>query len=216
MTELIQTGPFQGLKRNGYSVILADPAWSFSTRSPKGKDKSPEKHYRCMTLEEIKALPVRDLAAKNAMLLLWTIDTHLPQALEVVTAWGFTYKTVGFYWAKTNADGSPFVGMGFWTRANPEQCWLAEQQEGDDQCLLATTGAPKRQSASVRRLILAPRREHSRKPEETRERIEQLVDGPYVDLFCRESRPGWDTWGNEASKFDRRKLATFDDSDIFG
>jgi N6-adenosine-specific RNA methylase IME4 len=202
MTMTIDSGPFQGLQKNGYRVILADPAWTYATRSNKGKGRSPENHYDCMTLDEIKALPVSDLAMKNTVLLLWTIDTHLPMALEVITAWGFTFKTVGFYWAKTNRDGSPFTGMGFWTRANPEQCLLAVGQDEGTQCLLATIGRPKREAKDVKRLVMAPRREHSRKPDDIHHRIENLVAGPYVELFARQTRPGWHTWGNQATKFD--------------
>lgn len=199
--DVIRKGPMAGLRRRHYGAILADPPWTFQTRSAAGKDRSPERHYDCMSLDEIKALPVGDLAAKNCVLFLWTIDTHLQQALDVISAWGFTYKTKGFTWVKTNrgADDLPaedpdayFTGMGFWTRANPEDV------------LLATRGQPKRHEngKGVRRLIVARRREHSRKPDEIFERIEALVPGPYLELFSRESRPGWDSWGNETGKFD--------------
>lgn len=195
---IIQTGPLAGLRRRHYGAILADPPWSFLTRSDKGKDRSPEQHYNCMSLDEIKALPVAEIAAKDCVLFLWTIDTHLPMALDVIRAWGFTHKSRAFVWAKLNRGGGLlearddkawFKGMGFWTRANPEDC------------LLATVGAPKRQSASVRRLLVAERREHSRKPDETYERIEALVPGPYAELFSRSHRAGWDAMGNEKGKF---------------
>lgn len=189
MNSAIENGPFKGLLRNHYGVIYADPAWTFATRSGKGKGRSPEQHYDCMTLDEIKALPVADIAAKDCALLLWTIDTHLPMALEVIEAWGFTYKTKGFNWVKLNKDGSPFTGMGFWTRANPEDC------------LLATKGSPKRSAMDVRRLIMSPRREHSRKPDEVRDEIERLLPGPYAELFARETKPGWHTWGNQSDMF---------------
>ena len=199
MTALINSGPFAGLMKNAYGVIYADPAWTFTTRSNKGKDRSPEQHYDCMTLDEIKALPVQDLAAKNCVLLLWTIDTHLPMALDVMKAWGFIYKTKGFNWVKTNRDGTPFTGMGFWTRANPEDCLLGINVNED--CLLGTTGSPKRDAKNVRRLVMSPRREHSRKPDEIREDIERLVPGPYVELFARHTKPGWDAWGNQTTRF---------------
>lgn len=195
---VIRSGPLVGLRRRHYGSILADPPWSFLTRSDKGKDRSPEQHYDCMTLDEIKALPVAEIAAKNCVLFLWTIDTHTPMALDVIKAWGFTFKTRAFVWAKLNQKGGEmpaaddkawFKGMGFWTRANPEDC------------LLATTGQPRRESASVRRLLVAERREHSRKPDETYERIEALVPGPYVELFSRSHRDGWDAMGNEKGKF---------------
>ena len=181
-----------------YRVIYADPPWTFATYSRKGKGRSPEAHYDCMTLADIKALPVADWAADDCVLLLWTTDPLLEKAFDVIRAWGFIYKTVGFYWAKLNkGNGSEptqekrfFTGLGFWTRANPEPC------------LLATRGHPKRRSADVRKLVVSPRREHSRKPDEVYDRITALCEGPYLEMFARASRPGWDTWGREAGLFD--------------
>lgn len=197
---VIASGPFAGMKRLHYGAILADPPWTFETHSDEGKGRSPEQHYQCMSIDDIKALPVRDVAAKHCVLFLWIIDTHLPMALEVIEAWGFKYKTKGFTWAKLNSGGGEklagdpgafFTGMGFWTRANPEDV------------LLATKGSPKRNEGGkgVRRLIVAERREHSRKPDDIFERVEALVPGPYLELFSREQRPGWDCWGNEVGKF---------------
>jgi N6-adenosine-specific RNA methylase IME4 len=196
---LIADGPLAGLPRNHFGVLLADPPWSFKSWSDKGKNRAPdalvrqkglaERHYATMDARAIMDLPVADLAAKDCCLFLWAVDCMLPQALEVGAAWGFTYKTVGFTWGKTKADGGFHVSLGYWTRGNPEQC------------LLFTRGAPKRKSASVRQLIIAGRREHSRKPEEARDRIEQLVDGPYLELFARDRRPSWSAWGHQVDKF---------------
>jgi N6-adenosine-specific RNA methylase IME4 len=173
-----------------YKVIYADPPWTFATYSRKGKGRSAEAYYDCMSLADIKALPVAEWAADDCVLLLWTTDPLLEKAFEVIRAWGFTYKTVGFYWAKLKkGDPSPtgqasfFTGLGFWTRANPETC------------LLATRGKPHRRAANVNKLVVSPRREHSRKPEEVYERIETLCEGPYLEMFARFSRPGWDYWG---------------------
>ena len=106
----------------------------------------------------------------------------------MIDAWNFVYKTVAFTWAKTTKDGAGFpIGCGYWTRANPEQC------------LLATRGRPQRLSRAVRQLILTPRREHSRKPDEVYDRIEALVPGPYLELFARAPREGWHSWGNEVA-----------------
>lgn len=184
--------------RRDYRVIYADPPWSFATWSERGKGRSAEAHYDTLSLAQIKALPVASWCAPDALLLLWATDPLLPKALDVVAAWGFTYKTVGFYWAKLNPgrgglvldERDFFTGMGFWTRANPEPC------------LLATRGRPKRLSGGVRRLVVAPRREHSRKPDEVYERIERLAAGPYLELFARATRPGWDAWGLQAGLFD--------------
>jgi N6-adenosine-specific RNA methylase IME4 len=175
-----------------YKVIYADCPWKFATYSHKGKGRSAEAFYDCMSLDDIKKLPVSDWATPDCVLLLWATDPLLPQALEVIQAWSFVYKTVGFYWAKLNksvselsSDKDFFTGMGYWTRSNVEQC------------LLATRGHPVRKSRSVRKLIVSPRREHSRKPDEVYGRIEALFDGPYLELFARQRQLGWNSWGTE-------------------
>ena len=190
--------------RGRYGVIYADPPWRFATYSAKGKGRSPEAHYPCMSFDQIRRLPVADWAADDSILLLWVTDPLLPRGLELIEAWGFTYKTVGFYWAKLNKAATPhaycdrdfFTGLGYWTRANPEQC------------LLATRGHPKRLARDVRRLVVAPRREHSRKPDEVYEHIERLVPGPYLELFARSRRDGWEGWGTGTGVFERGVAAT--------
>lgn len=170
-------------------------------------DRSPDRHYKTMSLEELKALPVQHLAAKNCVLFMWVIDSHVEQAMELVKAWGFKYKTVGFYWAKTNKDGKTFfTGTGHWTRANPEhafEAYFGETEQDAERCFLATVGAPPRREdgKNVPRLIVSPRREHSRKPEEIWGRIERLVDGPYLEMFGREQHGDWTVMGDEANKF---------------
>lgn len=177
-----------------YGAILADPPWAFKTYSDLGLGRSAEAHYDTMPLEDILKIPVTNWAADDCALFLWTTDTHLPQALKLIEAWGFEYKTVGFYWAKLNQDLKTFyMGMGHWTRSNPEQC------------LLATRGHPQRLDAGVRKLITAPRREHSRKPDEVRSYIERLVPGPYLEMFARESKENWDCFGNQTSLFSEDK-----------
>ena len=145
-------------------------------------------------------LPIADLAAPDCALFLWVTDPLLPRAIELIQAWGFEYKTVGFYWVKLNArpkhGADFFTGLGYWTRANPEQC------------LLATRGKPMRRAKDVRRVVVESRREHSRKPECVRERIERLVSGPYLELFARETKPGWDCWGNQAKLFNQGGAST--------
>lgn len=171
-----------------YSVIYADPPWSFQAWSGEGTDRAAENHYPTMTQAEIEALPIGDLAADNCALFMWAVMPQLPEALRVIEAWGFTYKTCAFVWVKQTKDGERFAtGMGYWTRANAEVC------------LLATRGSPQRLNADVHQVIASPRMEHSRKPEEVATRIERLVAGPYIELFRRgESRPGWEAWGNQA------------------
>jgi len=203
MDSSVLTGnhPFAGLRKRGYQVVYADPAWSFKTWSKKGQDRSAESHYSTMTIDDICALPVSELAADDCALFLWMTWPTLPDAMRVIDAWGFTYKTCGFNWMKGDNyrlfvdESSLFCGMGYWTRSNTEAC------------LLATRGKPKRQSASVRQPIFEPRREHSRKPDCVYDRIEQLLNGPYVELFARQRWPGWDAWGNQVGKFKAKEAA---------
>jgi N6-adenosine-specific RNA methylase IME4 len=143
-------------------------------------------HYKTEGLEEIMALPVADLAAPDCVLFMWMVDWCPGDALALIEAWGFQHQTTAFTWAKQNSSGEGWhMGQGYWTRANPEDCWLA------------TRGHPKRLYADVRQLIVAPVQEHSRKPDEIHDRIERLLDGPYLELYARRERPGWMTWGNE-------------------
>jgi N6-adenosine-specific RNA methylase IME4 len=196
---------FDGLRRGFYGAILADPPWRFRTwdnREAIPRVRSSGRrvgaiHYRTMDIAEIRALPVGELAASDCSLFLWISWPQLPDALSVIEAWGFTYKTCAFAWTKAHAGQlemfeqaiPDMMGMGYWTRANTEPC------------LLATRGKPKRLAADVRQAIIEPRREHSRKPACVHERIERLVAGPYLELFARARRAGWDAWGNEVDKF---------------
>lgn len=140
-----------------------------------------------MTMEEIKNLPVCDLADKDCAMFMWTTLPVLKESFSVLERWGFEYKTVAFVWIKKNRKAdSLFWGMGYWTRSNAEVC------------LLATRGNPKRLAANVHQVIISRIEEHSRKPEEARSRIEQLMgDVPKIELFARRKAVGWDVWGNE-------------------
>ena len=174
-----------------YAAILADPPWRYETWTAAGTGRSAEQHYQTQSTDWIAALPVQDLAADDCMLFLWVTFPLLFEAERVIETWGFTYKTAAFTWMKTTlGSGGSFApklhfGMGYWTRSNAEVC------------LLATRGSPRRLAMDVSSAILAPVREHSRKPEEQYARIERLVAGPYLELFARQPRPGWTAWGNE-------------------
>jgi len=196
---------FEDLPRGHFGAIYADPPWRFATwnkatavrRRASGTNVCAAVHYDTMSSEDIAAMPVADLAADDCALFMWISWPMLPDALRLIEAWGFTYKTCAFDWMKAHAgqiemfrdDGAPLMGMGYWTRANTEPC------------LLATRGKPKRLNADVRQGILEPRREHSRKPDCVRGRIERLVAGPYLELFARTKREGWTVWGNQTDKF---------------
>lgn len=174
------------------AVLYADPPWRFQTWSETRQHKAAAVHYPVMPLLDIASLPVSDIAADDAALFLWSVNSMLPHALALIEAWGFEYRTVAFTWAKQTPTGKPWhFGLGYWTRQNTEQC------------LLATRGKPKRLARDVPQLLVAPRRQHSRKPDEVYARIERLLGGPYCELFARQEWPGWATaFSNEASKFE--------------
>jgi N6-adenosine-specific RNA methylase IME4/ParB-like chromosome segregation protein Spo0J len=176
-----------------FKVIYGDPAWKFKVYSGKGKQRSADRYYDTESLDGIKALPIAPLADDDCALFLWGVWPELPGALEVIKAWGFEYKTVGFLWIKTTEkaevvtlDGSGLHwGMGYWTRANTEFC------------LLATKGSPLRLTEDVHQVVVAPVSAHSVKPEAVAQRIESLLVGPYLELFGRRPRSRWTVWSNE-------------------
>jgi site-specific DNA-methyltransferase (adenine-specific) len=139
-----------------------------------------------MSVEEICKLPVNNIADNDSVLFLWATYPNLPEAFKVIDAWGFEYKTVAFTWVKIYKDGKPFVGLGHWTRANAEIC------------LLATKGSIKRANKNVSQIIISVPEEHSKKPDEARDRIVMLMgDLSRIELFARQQPEGWDVWGNE-------------------
>lgn len=197
------TWPFEGLQPFGYGVLMVDPPWQFKTYSDKAL-RSATRHYSTMTTEELCRLPVGHLAAKDCALLIWGTSPRLPDVLQCISAWGFQYKGKAFCWAKTNSRAEDllikeerriddpknwFMGLGYSSRKNTEDCWLA------------TTGNPKVLDRSIRELIVAPVREHSRKPDDAFERAGRLFAGPRAEIFSRQKRDGWHTWGNEIDKF---------------
>ncbi|MCQ5034405.1 MT-A70 family methyltransferase [Coprococcus sp. DFI.6.81] len=167
-----------------YGIIYADPPWRYNMSRGHGV---AENHYPTMSIEEICALPVADIAAEDSALFLWGTFPQLKEAMRVIDAWGFRYKTLAFLWLKQNKKADTwFYGMGFWTRSNAEVC------------LLATRGHPKRQTAGIHQFVITRIEEHSKKPDIVRDKIVQLVgDQPKVELFARQKVPGWDSWGNE-------------------
>jgi N6-adenosine-specific RNA methylase IME4 len=186
----------------GFRAIYCDPPWRFDLFSAKGEGKSPQGHYACMSIADIKRMPVRALAASDAMLFMWATFPMLPEAMEVIQAWGFAYKT-GAAWAKEGKASGDLdsddpehrfsFGTGYIFRS---ACELL---------LVGSVGRPalKREpgSRSIRNLIYAPLREHSRKPESVVDMIESIMGGPYLELFARSTRPGWSVMGDETSKF---------------
>jgi N6-adenosine-specific RNA methylase IME4 len=195
---------FDELPRRRFACILADPPWRFKVWSRKtGLGRSADQHYPTLTLQDIEAFPVADVAAKDAFLFLWVTGPFLTLGahVSVIRAWGFEPSGIMFTWIKLNRiSGGYFVGMGYNTRHNAEVC------------LVARRGSPKRLRADIRELIAAPVSEHSRKPIEAHERIEKFCAGPRLELFARR-RPStsksqeWTVFGNQIDKIGRRGLA---------
>ena len=159
-----------------YSVIYADPPWNYK----QGGNGAAKKHYETMTTEELCKLPVRDICTDDAVLFMWATFPNIKEALKVMEAWGFTYKTAAFVWVKKNA----------------EVCLLGISKKTKASDFVA--------SHSVHQIIFEPIREHSQKPDEARERIHQLTGGEhsYIELFARSSAPGWSVWGKEVDKYE--------------
>lgn len=172
------------MQNKKYQIIYADPPWSYNKKVGMGM---ADDHYPTMTLQEICDLPVPQLADKNCALFLWVTFPMLREGLEVIKAWGFNYKTAAFVWVKQYKISDRFIlGLGHYTRGNAELC------------LLATRGSIKRQSLKVSQIIVSHLEEHSKKPDEARNRIVELLgDVPRIELFARQTTPGWDVWGNE-------------------
>jgi len=180
---LEQAKDFKPLPNGKYTIIYADPPWQYW----EGGEKNQSNHYSTMTMEQIKNLPVGELAADDCILFLWVTFPILKECFDVIESWGFSYSTGGFVWVKKNKiSDSFFFGNGGWTRANTEFC------------LIATKGSPKRIDASISQIICSPIEEHSKKPDIVREKIVQLIgDVPRIELFARNQSEGWSVWGNE-------------------
>ncbi len=180
--------PFGDLQLFGYDFICADPPWAFELYSAKGEKKSAQAHYDCMSLEDIKALPVDHLAGKDCLLFLWCTWPMLREGFKVMDAWNFKYVSGG-HWAKKTVNGKQAFGTGYRLRSASEPF------------LLGTIGNPET-SKSARNAIEGVVREHSRKPEEAYTWAETYMpNARRVELFSRQPRSGWETWGHEAQKF---------------
>lgn len=195
-----------GLPEGLFDLIVADPPWTHDSWSKRGRQRAPSAHYKVQPLDWICDFPVPALAAKHTHLMLWITGPHMVRGdhIRVMDAWGFKPSSMGFVWLKQlqgTAQGrffAPpithrdfFMGLGHTTRQNAEFVVFGRK------------GRPRRNSRSVHQLIVEPRREHSRKPEQFYERAEAYV-GPHarkLELFSRTERPGWVVWGDEVEKF---------------
>lgn len=179
------TPPFP---KKRFNAILADPSWNYNDKASAGQRGASFK-YKTMTLEDISNLPIHEISKKNCILFLWATPPMIKEALIVMRHWGFNYKTFGFVWIKKSKKGTNKIGMGSWTRANAEIV------------LIGTKGKPKRKNAGIRQIIESIPREHSRKPDEIYNQIEQLIGNvSRIELFARFKRKGWASWGLEIKR----------------
>lgn len=185
------------LSRTGgakFPTILADPPWQFQNRTGK---VAPEhrrlSRYGTMSLDDIKALPVGQLAAETAHLYLWVPNALLPEGLAVLATWGFAYKS-NIVWHKVRKDGGPDGrGVGFYFRNVTELVLFGVRGKS------ARTLAPGRSQVNF---LKTRKREHSRKPDEFYDIVETCSSGPFLEMFARGSRPGWTSWGNQADDYE--------------
>ena len=178
-----------------YKIIYADPPWSYNDKM-KGHSFSLDHEYETQDINWIKNLGIKELADKDSVLFLWAVSPLLPEALEVIEAWGFKFKKIAFVWNKITVNDKDIHNLGKWTMGNVEFC------------ILGVKGKPQRISKNVKQLVTDIRREHSRKPDEVRTRIVELMgDIPRIELFARDNGDknlfnenrldGWDSFGNE-------------------
>ena len=185
-----------------YNVIYADPAWSYSKGvyqkwrpSNNGKDRVINDFYKTMSIDEMKALPIKDISEKDCALFMWFTYSHLPQAIDLCKSWGFKYKSIAFVWLKLSNKGNILSNIGSWTMGNTEAVLIAtkgnmlkyKKRNDIKQIVMPNTD-----------LRLKGGNRHSRKPKEVMERIELLFpDATKIELFARQKVEGWDAWGNE-------------------
>lgn len=182
-----------------YQIIYADPAWSYNKKVGQG---IADDIYTTMSTNDIKKLPIRYLSHKDCFLFIWVTFPMLQDGLDVIKAWGFEYKTLGWSWIKTNKRQDltqlsfiptdfidSFFGIGHYTKSNCELC------------LIGKKGHPVIIDNTISSTLISPRRQHSRKPDEVRNMIVRLCgDLPRVELFARQKTEGWDVWGNEVTE----------------
>mgnify|MGYP003125077732 FL=1 len=181
------------LPNKKYNIIYADPPWHYGSKSAVnntlGKTIKPlSNHYQTMTLNELKKLPIKKITKKDTACFMWVTDSHIDEALEILKSWGFKYKTIAFNWIKTTSKGNYCKNVAPWTMKSSEICLLG----------IKGKMTKYKKINNIESLVIAERTQHSKKPKEVRNRIQELFgDLPRIELFARQKTPGWDVWGNE-------------------
>lgn len=190
--------PFPNKK---YKVLYLDPPWQYNDTRATAPHKGGAVHYQypTMSFEEIRDLPIKDISDRNALMFMWITYPMIMYIEPLMNAWGFKYKTIAYTWIKTNkGDNQPFLGVGHYSRSNAEIVALGRR------------GNPKIVNSNTSSVVISPRLEHSRKPDEVRKRIETMCgDVPRIELFARQAFPGWDAWGLEAPSYHLGELLDF-------
>ena len=176
-----------------YNIIYADPPWEYSSKSYQDSNremlKLDETQYKTLSVHQIKDLPIKEITANDCILFLWSTDSHLKEAIDVIESWSLHFKTIGFTWVKQYASGSYCYNFSPYTLKSTEVC------------LIGIKGKLKniKKTNNVKGLVFAERTKHSKKPNEVRDRIVNLCgDLPRIELFARNTTPGWDVWGDQA------------------
>jgi len=193
-------GPYSGLPDGRFDVALVDPPWSYF--GDQAKDGAAAKFYGTLTDEEIHALPVRALLSDRSVAFVWATAPRLDAALDAIRAWGLHYRGVAFVWVKTTREGKPIGARGVRPSIVKPTCEFVLA------CSTVRKGRPLPVAdESVANTVLAPTREHSRKPDEVHERIEALYpNATKVELFARRPRQGWQVWGDQINQTDTTGL----------
>ena len=178
------------LPEQKFDIIYADPPWTYKQQGPTARGAGAN-HYNTMSLNELKEMPVRDISTDRAICFMWATFPLIREAIELMEAWGFEYKTVAFTWVKTNkGNGDIFMGMGAYTRANAEVVLLGISKNTRPKSMVVRR--------NIKQIVISPRRAHSQKPPEIRDKIVELLgDIPRIELFAREVAEGWYAWGDE-------------------
>jgi len=189
-----------------FGTIVVDPPWAFtfSTRKSEAGNNgwrgSTDRHYRNMTIAELRRLPIPEIAANDSVLWLWSVNALMDDALDLMKHWGFDYKNT-LTWAKTASHGGPSVGMGFWMRGATEHLLLGVKGKPKplrrNQPTWFGAEDPDWQDPAFSGALYEPPGRHSAKPDSAYQIIETLTPGPYADIFARQHRPGWTCWGDE-------------------
>ena len=183
-----------------YEIIYADPPWHYKDKALAG-NRGASCKYSTMTIGELEQLPVNEIASKDSVLFMWGTWPQIESVLKLISSWGFNFKTVGFVWIKKTKKNKPVIGMGNYTRSNSEYCLIATKGKG---C--------QRFNKGISQIIESPRRKHSQKPDEVRNRIAELYGNQSrIELFARENVFGWDAWGNDPSL----KQKSFEKPELF-